>query len=305
MLPSKDATGLVRSILMPPWVLMADVLPARSAHVPEADRPAPSVLRVWLTVGATGPEPSGSVQFHVRVTLVLFHPAPLAAGVALSKAIPGAVLSMLMPPWVSLAVLPARSAHVPIADWSAPSAVRVWLTVGSTTPEPPGSVQLHVRVTLVLFQPWVLAGVALAKAMTGGVLSMLMPPTVVVLVLSALSVAVPLTDWLAPSIDSVVWSDAGEVPSATQLLMPEAPVPVSVQVNVTVTSELFQPAPFAGVREPMIVGLVASSFTVVLTDEEFPALSKMAWSKACVPSVVAWSVAGHGVAKSLVASEQL
>src|SRR5450759_4426907 len=149
MLPSKDATGLVRSILMPPWVLMADVLPARSAHVPIADWSAPSVLRVWLTVGATGPEPPGSVQLHVRVTAVLFHPASLAAGVALSKAIPGAVLSILMPPWVSLAVLPARSAHVPEADSSAPSVLRVLLTLGSTTPEPPWSVQLHVRVTAV------------------------------------------------------------------------------------------------------------------------------------------------------------
>src|SRR5450830_1192764 len=178
MLPSKDATGLVRSILMPPWVLMADVLPARSAHVPEADRSAPSVLRVWLTVGATGPEPPRSVHLHVTVTAVLFHPAPLAAGVALSKAIPGAVLSMLMPPWVLMAdVLPARSAHVPEADRSAPSVLRVWLTVASTTPEPPGSVQFHVTVTAVLFHPAPLAaGVALAKAMTGAVLSMLMQP---------------------------------------------------------------------------------------------------------------------------------
>src|SRR5450830_1363459 len=132
-----------------------------------------------------------------------------------------------------------------------------------------------------------------------------MSPTVAVLVLSALSVAVPLTDWFAPSVDSVVWSDAGEVPSATQLLMPDAPAAVSEQVNVTVTSVLFQPAPFAVVREPMIVGLVASRFTVVLTDEEFPALSKMVWSKACVPSVVAWSVAGHGSNMPLATSVQL
>src|SRR5450830_2111392 len=98
MLPSKDATGLVRSILMPPWVLMADVLPARSAHVPQADRSAPSVLRVGLTVASTTPEPPGSVQFHVTVTAVLFHPAPFPAGVALAMAIPAADLSMLMPP---------------------------------------------------------------------------------------------------------------------------------------------------------------------------------------------------------------
>src|SRR5450756_1015722 len=64
MLPSKDATGLVRSILMPPWVLMADVLPARSAHVPDADTAAPSVLCVWLTAGATGPVPPGVVGYR-------------------------------------------------------------------------------------------------------------------------------------------------------------------------------------------------------------------------------------------------
>src|SRR5450830_797663 len=237
MLPSKDATGLVRSILMPPWVLMADVLPARSAHVPEADRAAPSALRVWLTVWATGPEPPGSVQFHVRMTLVLFHPAPLAAGVAPAKAIPGAVLSMLMPPWVLLAVLPARSAHVPEADRSAPSVLRVWLTVGSTTPEPTGSVQLHVRMTLVLFHPASLAaGVAPAKAIPGAVLSMLMPPWVLMAdVLPARSAHVPEADRSAPSVLRV-WLTVGST-------TPEPPG--SVQSHVTVTAVLFHPAPLA------------------------------------------------------------
>src|SRR5450830_1876305 len=236
MLPSKDATGLVRSILMPPWVLMADVLPARSAHVPEADRAAPSALRVWLTVWATGPEPPGSVQFHVRMTLVLFHPAPLAAGVAPAKAIPGAVLSMLMPPWVLLAVLPARSAHVPEADRSAPSVVRVWLTGGSTGPEPPRSVQFHVTVTAVLFHPASLAaGVALAKAIPGAVLSILMPPWVSLAVLPARAAHVPEAGRSAPSVVTV-WLTVGST-------TPEPPR--SVQLHVTVTSVLFHPAPLA------------------------------------------------------------
>ena len=41
------------------------------------------------------------------------------------------------------------------------------------------------------------------------------------------------------------------------------------------------------------------------TEEEFPALSWMTCGKLWVPSVVAWSVAGHGSARPLVASEQV
>jgi hypothetical protein len=87
--------------------------------------------------------------------------------------------------------------------------------------------------------------------------------------------------------------------------MPEAPVPVSEQKNVTVTSSLFQPYPFAaGKADPEIDGLVESRFTVVETDATFPALSWIVWEKTYIPSVVALSVPGHASARPLVASEQ-
>ena len=41
--------------------------------------------------------------------------------------------------------------HVPVADWSAPSVLSTWLTVGSTTPTM--SVHDQVTVTSELFQP--------------------------------------------------------------------------------------------------------------------------------------------------------
>src|SRR6266498_3384282 len=179
-----------------------------------------------------------------------------------------------MPVTVSSAVLPARSSQVPVADWSAPSSDTVWVTALWSRSDTL-SVQSHVTVTSELFQPAPFAsGLWSWNVMSGGVLSMLMPLTVAVFVLSALSVAVPLTDWFVPSLESVVEFEAGEVPSATQLARPEAPVPVSEHRNVTVTSVLFQPYAFAeGLADPEIDGFAESRFTVVLADAELPALS--------------------------------
>src|SRR5262249_53000953 len=69
------------------------------------------------------------------------------------------------------------------------------------------------------------------------------------LVLPALSVAVPLTLWFAPS---------PRVFGAGQVLIPD-PLALSAQVNATVTSLLYQPLLFAvrSVAAPM-VGLVVS-----------------------------------------------
>jgi hypothetical protein len=69
--------------------------------------------------------------------------------------------------------------------------------------------------------------------------------------LSALSTAVPVTDWFAALVVSVVGTE--------EVLIPEV---ASLAVNETVTSVLFQPFAFAaGVREPVMVGAVLSSFT--------------------------------------------
>src|SRR6266571_4660148 len=146
----------------------------------------------------------------------------------------GGVLSMLMFDWVSEAVLPALSSHVPTDDWPAPSPLSVWLTEAATGPDS-GSAQLQFTVTSPLFQPLPLAAVRLTKVMTGAVLSMLMPLAVAVgLVLPALSLQVPEADCPAPSALSVV--------AAVQKSIPDK---LSLPAKVTVTLVLFQPLAFA------------------------------------------------------------
>src|SRR3954469_8138083 len=112
--------GAVRSILIPLRVSLA-VFPARSPQVAVADRVVPSAVSVRLTVPATAPD-SASEQLQLSVTSPSFQPFAFAA-VRDSKATVGAVLSIFTPPWASLAVFPARSAQVAVADWSAPPVV--------------------------------------------------------------------------------------------------------------------------------------------------------------------------------------
>jgi hypothetical protein len=123
---------------------------------------------------------------------------------------------------------------VPVADWFAPSAVRVKLTVEETTPES-ASEQFQVSVTSVLFQPFAFAGVRLANVITGEVRSILIPVFEIAgLVFPALSVQVPDgEDCPAPS----VFTTTG----AAQVSRPER---LSVPVNVIVTLPLFQLFPF-------------------------------------------------------------
>src|SRR5438045_358702 len=109
------------------------------------------------------------------------------------------------------------------------------------------SLQVKVTVTSVLFQPAPLAAGVRLPPIAGAVVSMLTVAGSVAL-LPALSTAVPGTGWLAPAVATVV--------GAVQVAMPER---ASAQVKVTVTSVLFQPAPFAGgVCAWLIVGDVLS-----------------------------------------------
>src|SRR5215216_710330 len=104
--------------------------------------------------------------------------------------------------------------------------------------------------------------------MLGAVRSMLMFLTLASAVLPALSAAFPVTDWPAPSLESV----AGSV-------HPASPDSASSHVNVTVTGALFQPLAFAGgVRWPEIVGARLSILSVIVfcgavLSSAFPALS--------------------------------
>ena len=118
---------------------------------------------------------------------------------------------------------------------------------------------------------------------------MLMLPTVAVLLLSALSVAVPVTDWAAPLALSVVVA-------LVQLWMPDLPgAALSSQVKLTDTSVLFQPlALAAGDRLPVIVGAVLSRLTVTLPLPLLPTLSAAVDVAAVVPFVVTLVVGGVG-----------
>jgi hypothetical protein len=102
---------------------------------------------------------------------------------------------------------------------------------------------LNATVTLVLFQPAAFAAGEGVAVIVGGDLSRLMV-TEAVAVFPALSVAVPTTTWLAPSVATV----AGPEQDATPLVLSE-------QAKVTVTLELFHPAALAaGAATAMIVG---------------------------------------------------
>ncbi|WP_436496772.1 hypothetical protein [Actinokineospora sp. HUAS TT18] len=174
----------------------------------------------------------------------------------------GAVLSMSTSDSVALPVLPALSSPVPVADWSAPSP---WSTTGAGQVSTPDNGSAQAKDTLTSWLVQVPGTYGVVAVTVGAVLSML-TATDAVSVLSALSVAVPPTDWFAPSPLSV--RDADAVPSARQLLISES---ASEQVNDTVTSVLCQPNPFAGgVRDPLIDGLAVSRRTT--TDAVGPTL---------------------------------
>ena len=123
----------------------------------------------------------------LTVTLVLFQPAALGAGV-IATVIVGGVSSILTVALV-LFEFPATSVALPVAVWPAPSCVKLTGEAQVATPDS-ASAQLKLTVTLVLFQPKLLARGLNVAAMLGGVLSIL---TFVlgVAVFPALSVAVP------------------------------------------------------------------------------------------------------------------
>jgi hypothetical protein len=101
-----------------------------------------------------------------------------------------------------------------------------------------------------------------AMVTLGGVLSSLML-TDVLATLPALSMAVPETDWLTPSVVTVC--GGGQVAT---------PEDESVQLNVTVGLLLFQPAAFGtGDTTAVIAGDVWSTLTVTEVLAVFPATS--------------------------------
>src|SRR5437870_2994749 len=133
------------------------------------------------------------------------------------------------------------------------------------------SFPLKVTVTSVLFQPNALGGTSRAALAVGLVLSMLMLLTVdgsAPLPATSTQLPVFVTVWFAPSVLTVA-------PATVLVAMPDWTAPASTQLKPTVTSTLFQPKVFgAGLRLPVITGLVLSIFTVTLpTALALPALS--------------------------------
>lgn len=199
----------------------------------------------------------------------------------------GAVRSILTAALSAVVVLPALS----LTDWvalsAAPSPVIVLLAGGADWSPDNASEALHPMVTSSLYQPLALAEAVGVPVSVGAVLSMLMSLIEALAELSALSTALPGTDWPAPSVDSRT------DPPPVQLLMPES---ASVQVKPTVTSVLFQPnALGAGALVPLMAGLVLSSFT---STEPLPVLPSLSAAVAVLVtpavSAVTLSVAGVG-----------
>src|SRR4051794_27230687 len=94
---------------------------------------------------------------------------------------------------------------------------------------------------------------------------MLIPDSVTTPALPARSVARPVTEWFATSVDNV--TGAVRLPGATS-------DSASLAEKVTVTGLLFQPAALAaGEGEAITTGAVLSMFTVRLAVAVFPDLS--------------------------------
>ena len=119
-------------------------------------------------------------------------------------------------------------------------------------------------VTEVLYQPLPLGLAVATPLMVGAVVSILTAGLSTVVLLPALSTAVPDAVWLVPSL--VMTESLGQV---------SIPERASLQVQWMVTDALYQPLPLGlVVGAPLIVGAVRSMLTGVLsTVVLFPALS--------------------------------
>ena len=169
------------------------------------------------------------IQLNVTVTLVLFHPAELGDGDTDAEIV-GRACSRLTVAEV-LAAFPATSVAVPEIDWLAPL-VETVVALGHTATPDNESLQIKVTVTGTVSHPAEFGVGERLAVIVGGVLSSLMT-TVAVFVPPAASITVPVTGTLAPSVETT----CGEV----QLMIGAPP---GVQLKLTVTLALFQPAAF-------------------------------------------------------------
>lgn len=120
-----------------------------------------------------------SVMVPDTVTLTIFPFGGQSADGLAEAVITGGVLSTLIPLTVDVAELPAKSVQVPLTDCPAPSADRIVGAGGLPAASPESlSAQVKLTVTFVLFQPFALGAGVREPVMLGGVLSILIPPSV-------------------------------------------------------------------------------------------------------------------------------
>src|SRR5579864_6356108 len=160
-----------------------------------------------------------SKSAHVNVTVA--EPAdgsvtiPRASGAGTTEAvIVGGVLSILTVV-VTVAEFPARSVAAPDAVCPAPSAVKDARGLHAATPES-ASAHAKLTVTLVLFQPKLLAGGTRFPLIVGGVRSMF-SVTEVVETFPAESTTLPLTTCPEPSAVTVTGAAQLETPEVASL----------------------------------------------------------------------------------------
>lgn len=185
------------------------------------------------------------LQVNVTVTLVLFHPAEFAAGEADAEMVGSACSRFTMAE--AAAVFPATSVVVPDTGWLAPS-LEIVVEVGQVAI--PDNESLHVKLTVtgLISHPLAFGAGESLGITVGGVLSMLRLRQPGGDEFPCVSIALAQTAWLAPS--ELTSIGAGQI-----LIGKEPPV----QVKVTVTYVLFQPAALgAGEGDGMMVGGVAA-----------------------------------------------
>jgi hypothetical protein len=193
----------------------------------------------------------------------------------------GAVLSMLTET-DALFEFPALSVALPEIFWVAPSAVTV---VGEGHVAIPLDTSAHVKetVTSELLQPAAFAA-GVADAEIVGLLLSIFTVAEAVAELPALSVAVRGIICPAPSAETTTGEGQTEVP-----------LNESLQLNETITSELFHPAAVGdGLIEALMLGIVLSMFSVTAAVAVFPALSvavpEITWP---APSLLTITGDGH------------
>jgi hypothetical protein len=238
-------TGGVLSILIPLTDAGTLTFPATSVQVPLAEKPVPSVLRITGAVQPAMPD-SASVPANVTVTLVLFQPAALGAGIADATAVGGVMSSLSVADTDAASPAPSTAMQVNVMP-----AVSVARATGSQPVVRSGlipeieSVAVQFKVTAVLFQPAAF-GVGLITGRIAGGLVSIITLTDAEAVAPLLSVAVHV------NVVPLVSADNVELP---QPVLEAIPVGyVTLQLTVT-GSELIQPdGPGAGVTVGVITG---------------------------------------------------